>query len=597
MDSSARPGDSSRFRLASLAALMLVHTALLAWSAWQHSPTNDEIAYLPAGISHWQFGRFELAAVNPPLTRLLAAIPVLFASPKTDWANDERRHEPTFAHLVGHDFVMANGSRSPWLFTLARWACIPLSLFGLWICYRWAQELYGGLAGLVSGALWCFCPNILAHAQVITPDVGGATFAVCAAYTFWRWTRMMNWPRAILAGLALGIAQLARTTLVILFPLWVLITFVDVATNARRDGKSTWRRTTSQLLAIYAIALFVLNDGYLFSGTGRRLGDFRFISRSLAGAAAEQADAGNRFEGSLLNEVPVPLPADYVLGIDAQKRQFEMPWTSRSYLRGHWRDGGWWYYYLYGFTVKVPIGTLVLLVIASASCVINRSVQSDWRSTLCILLPPLIILAVVSSQTGFSRHFRYVLSSFPFLFVWISQIAAARRTLGFWFRHIAMIAGLASVASSLWTYPHSLSYFNEIVGGPMGGHGHLLSSNISWGQDLLYLQRWLAARPEACPFDLAFAADFPPGAIGINYPPPPPGPDGHEADINGQRSFAPGPGWYAVSVDYLRGDRYPRNAQCEYFLRLHPTATAGYSLYIYHLENTGSQTRGPAPAN
>lgn len=42
------------------------------------------------------------------------------------------------------------------------------------------------------------------------------------------------------------------------------------------------------------------------------------------------------------------------------------------------------------------------------------------------------------------------------------------------------------VASSLWLYPHSLSYFNESVGGPLNGADHLLGSNIDWGQDLLY---------------------------------------------------------------------------------------------------------------
>jgi hypothetical protein len=50
-----------------------------------------------------------------------------------------------------------------------------------------------------------------------------------------------------------------------------------------------------------------------------------------------------------------------------------------------------------------------------------------------------------------------------------------------------------SVGSSLWYYPHSLSYFNELVGGPMGGPKHLLDSNIDWGQDLFYLKDWLDA--------------------------------------------------------------------------------------------------------
>lgn len=43
------------------------------------------------------------------------------------------------------------------------------------------------------------------------------------------------------------------------------------------------------------------------------------------------------------------------------------------------------------------------------------------------------------------------------------------------------------LGSSLWFYPHSLSYFNELVGGPANGPRHLLGSNVDWGQDLRYL--------------------------------------------------------------------------------------------------------------
>lgn len=45
-------------------------------------------------------------------------------------------------------------------------------------------------------------------------------------------------------------------------------------------------------------------------------------------------------------------------------------------------------------------------------------------------------------------------------------------------------------ASSLWVYPHSLSYFNESVSGPLNGPKHLLGSNVDWGQDILYARQW-----------------------------------------------------------------------------------------------------------
>ena len=50
------------------------------------------------------------------------------------------------------------------------------------------------------------------------------------------------------------------------------------------------------------------------------------------------------------------------------------------------------------------------------------------------------------------------------------------------------------VLSSLWSYPHSLSYFNESIGGPLNGREHLLGSNTDWGQDLRYVRFWMESQ-------------------------------------------------------------------------------------------------------
>jgi hypothetical protein len=40
--------------------LLVIHTSLLAYSAYVHSPTLNEPAHLVAGLSNWRFGRFDL---------------------------------------------------------------------------------------------------------------------------------------------------------------------------------------------------------------------------------------------------------------------------------------------------------------------------------------------------------------------------------------------------------------------------------------------------------------------------------------------------------------------------------------------------------
>jgi len=65
-------------------AILVVHLLLL-YTIGTYSPTVDEVSHLPAGLSHWRFGRFDLYRVNPPLVDSVAAVPLLVCEFKEDW--------------------------------------------------------------------------------------------------------------------------------------------------------------------------------------------------------------------------------------------------------------------------------------------------------------------------------------------------------------------------------------------------------------------------------------------------------------------------------------------------------------------------------
>ena len=92
---------------------------------------------------------------------------------------------------------------------------MPFSLIGAILVYWFARRLYGATSGIVAMCLWCFSPNVLGNAAIITPDVGGAAMAILAAFAFWRWLKAPDWSRTLVAGLTLGLAELAKTTCVI----------------------------------------------------------------------------------------------------------------------------------------------------------------------------------------------------------------------------------------------------------------------------------------------------------------------------------------------------------------------------------------------
>lgn len=206
------------------AALLLgTHAMLLGWGALRHSPTRDEAGHLPAAVSHWRFGRFDLYRVNPPLVRMIAATPLLAFDLKFRWDEVDLEFAQRREFPIGRQFIEDNGEEAFWCFTLARWACIPISLGGGYVCFRWSREMYGPSAAIFALTLWCFCPNILAHGQLITPDVGAAALGLAAAYFFRLWLQGPTYSRAFSAGLFLGLAELAKFTWLVLFPLWLVL--------------------------------------------------------------------------------------------------------------------------------------------------------------------------------------------------------------------------------------------------------------------------------------------------------------------------------------------------------------------------------------
>lgn len=566
--------------------LILLQAILVAYSGWVHSPTVTEVAYLPAGISHWQLGRFELASVSPPLVRLCAAIPaIVFGDPATDWSAFPRGTGSRPEWTAAPRFVELNGERTFWLFTLGRWGCLPFAALGGLVCWRWAREAYGELAGLSAVWLWCFCPDVLGHAALLTPDVGGAATGVLAGYLYWRWLQNSGGWRAVGAGAGLGLAILARTTWIVLIPLWIVGWLVrrwcPSAKNEPRADLSKWG-----IFAVLAIALYVVNLGYAFSGSFQSLDRYVFVSKTLNGTCKTLLEMP--IAGPWIGKIPVPLPRDFLLGMDLQRRDFEE--TKWSYLAGQGKDGGWWYFYFYGLAVKSSLGVLGLFGLAMILST-RRDYRRKWYTEALLLIPVALVLFTASSQMSFSHHVRYVYSMLPFLYVWISKAA---QSFALKMRGTTVVAAIMLVwhaASSLAVFPHSLSYFNELAGGPNGGRRHLISSNLDWGQDLLLLQRWCQKHSTSTPLFLAYYGGVNPSLAGIEFNLPIMR-DDLPKGLPASRALAPG--WYAVSATFLHGQPYtvaaaggmsyaPAEA-FSYFNDFEPVDQVGYSILIYHLE-------------
>lgn len=552
---------------------------MLMWSAAVHSPTVDEPAHLASGLYHWRTGDFRPYCVNPHLPRMLATLAVTFASPDQIEQLERRQTVSVADHSrpeweMGDTLVKEFGGDVFHLTTIARLSNLPFAVAGALACFFWAKSLYGPASGCVSLLLWCFLPEILGHGALLTPDVPAAAAGVWAGYTFWRFLKERTPTSACWAGFCLGLALLTKTTWIILFVLWPLLWLISRLNNQQEV------RTTRQfmlLLAVVGCGWLVLNVGYLFHGTFRRIGTHGFTSEALAGPHMT-GKPGNRFRNTVVNWIPTLLPEEYVAGIDLQKEDFE-EWRP-SYLGGDFHPDGVWYFYLYAASVKLPLGFLILLGMR----LLARNQGGSRQNATLLWLVPVVIIVLASSMTRLA-YFRYLMPAWPYLSVWVSKLASDCHGKSVLYRFAIFGPLVWMILSSVGVYPHSLSYFNEAAGGPRNGHAHLIDSHIDWGQDLLLLRKWREAHPGGGQFTVAYYGPVAPSIAGIDFQFP-----ASSADSNVDWQSAAPPGWYAISVHFLRGGigrTYGRSSVDmdfrDSFLRRAPVDRVGHSILIYKI--------------
>jgi hypothetical protein len=430
-------------------AFTLIALALLR----SQSLTIDEYAHLPAGLSHWELGKFSLYRENPPLVRSLVAFPAWIGGARMDYAafGTVRRSE----WEVGEGFILANPRRFYAFFIQARLVVTVLSLACAALIFWWGWVAFGEAAAAVSACLWLTDPNVLAHSAVATTDVGTATFGLLAVYSNWRFLKAPSWPRVAPAGVSLGLALASKFSMLALSGALLLVVALGAPAFFASAPRTARRRTIVQFAAIVSLGTILLNALYLFNGTLSPLGGFEFRSAGLTGDGPSRAGRpaiGNRFRGTLAGRLPVPLPMDYVLGLDSQLLDAEL---GLAHLEGgRLVRGGSWFSPLDTLAKKLPIGTLLLVGCTAivAACGAGRSGQPG----LVLWLPPLALIALLCSQTGLNWPVRYALPALPFIYIATGALVQSlwRMRVG---RAAVAVCLLSNIVGLIQVYPHYLS--------------------------------------------------------------------------------------------------------------------------------------------
>ena len=533
-------------------ALLLLMFAQVLGSARLNSPTMDEQNHIARGLAYLRTGDLRLSVEHPPLVNALCALPLLLC-PQIKLPLDHPSWQNGAWYVFADEFLWrANTANVDLIVFLARLPVMGLSLLLGAVAYRWAKELAGVWAGLVALFLVACDPNILAHARLVTTDLGVTVFSFLAIYTFWQaWREPGFQPglRLMPTGIALGLALTAKFSALLLCPLLCFLAFWLILT----------RRTLRPALAlviVFALAAFTLWAVY-------------------------------GFEFRPLNAGGLPLPApSYLRGVQAILRRTEG--GNPAFLLGHYSTMGWWYYFPVAFLIKTPIPTLLLLGVS----LVLTARQRAWGNNLFLLLPAAAFLAV----NLFSRlniGYRHLLPVLPFVFVYIARWISAEfqvQSSGLWkprtlnLKQIAVgLLAIWYLASALLIYPDYLAYFNELIGGPANGYRWLVDSNLDWGQDLPGLRRYVEARGLTQVY-LSWFGSARPEHYGIPARSLPGYPlyQG-EAEDFGFNPYHPAPGIYAISVSNLQGVTLRDRDTFLWFRQRQPTARIGYSIFVYEV--------------
>jgi 4-amino-4-deoxy-L-arabinose transferase-like glycosyltransferase len=376
-------------------------------------------------------------------------------------------------------------------FKVARSATILATLLLNVLVFLWAYDLYGEWPAMASCLLCMLSPNLIANGTLTTTDMYCAVGMVGSLFVFHRFLLRPTMVNALFGGLALALAQITKSFVLVLYP----VTFVILAVvMLRRTTRQSLPPKRALAFAGFAALWFlaVINLTYSFDRTFAPLNSYKFETTFF-----------NRVQNTpLLNHVPVPVPYPFLQGLDMTKQSEE---TGRSYgnvyLLGQLRDPHdprfrpFKSYYVVAWFYKTPIGLQILFFLGLFWIARNRALDDFIRGEAPLLMAATVLVLWLSFSKA-QMGIRHIL---PALAVEIVITAAAfhnfpanRRPAKF------LLVGLviwqaASVASY---YPQMIPYMNEWLHDRRFAYRILSDSNLDWGQDQDIVDRYLQNNPD-----------------------------------------------------------------------------------------------------
>lgn len=515
---------------------------LSATSLTRKSSTWDETVLLGTGfqlLTERDWGA-PSAHLHPPLTFYLHSLPLFF------FDLDDEAWSTRGGIARGQRLI---GSRADdWVLDSARLSMLPFGLGIVLVVALWARRLYGDAGLLAALPLAALSPNLIAHARLITIDTALAFFSVLTLFLLSRAGALETRRRRLGFGVVLGLFLLTKYTAVLLVAIFFVVDLLVETGHAPGPG-GRGRAACSRAVAWLRcglVAFLVMWVGY-------------------------QLDVG-ALRSAGAPSLPVPMPAyfDGVLYQLAESRK-----DHDFFFLGSHSTTGWWYFYPVAFAIKLPLGTLSLLVALAGLWLWRR--RAPVREELYLLLPFAGFLAYMSFFNTIHNGIRYLLPVFPLLLVLAGKLPQliGRAPLAQLF---PAAGALVTAVGVLTAWPDYIPYVNVLFGGPSRAYELLGDSNVDWGQDLEQLARYMREH-DVDRVSLAYFGTADPAHYGIDYeylPSP-----NSALRRTARSATGEAPSLVALSVYQYQGVAFPDKDFYREYRRTEPVAQIGHSILMF----------------
>lgn len=580
-----RTGGQPRFQYKAeliCAALLLLLGFNLITAIRRKSLTNDEFYNIPAGYYNLAARDFGLNNVHPPLVRMISAVPLLPLHLQMPPGQPSEN-----AIVGGHEtftaFWFANLDR---LELIAFWSRVPMIaltlLLGV-VIFVFARRLFGPRAAVLAVLLFSLEPTVLAHGRIVQTDVPAALAYVFFCFVLYRFTSEPTMRRAIIVGLACGLALLTKSSLIVTVPIFALTVLVLLWA----PSQSVKRAALLAQIGVATLAMvLIINASYFFQRAGLEPTDARWIAAE-SPARYQLIIAGL----DLLSKIVPPyfLFVFYVVSVINHRG-----WPTS--LLGMYSQTGWWYYFPVAFALKT---TLPFLLVSIGSLgwgtwqlLAKRKLDFLW------LLGPLVIYAALTMSSNINIGIRHFLPVFPFLFIlggaFLDRLLKLHRKMGL--AAVFLLVSLMTI-ETVRAYPDYMSYMNQLAWQHPRWY-YLSDSNVEWGDDVRELALYLRAHGETKVTAALLGGWLTLRAYGVEY-----------IDALEPANTKPETRYIAIGASYLNGATVPGNlkssdgtplteqARHDFFAAYRgrtPEAVFGNSIYLFRTGESGQSSAAPA---